>query len=142
MNGWTKYFIDGTTEVGSDEDVRDKKASWRSGRLSDMNACKLVHSDANIVLKGTGEFWQSDDMEVGFLESIPTYVVRRIEKLIEDKDKAVMIRILSEKSLEVEFLDHVAAGSYALINHTGQWLVAELDLQEFRGRVFFSEGKI
>jgi hypothetical protein len=143
MNGWTKYFTDGTKEEGSDEDVRDRKASWSKGRLQDICCLETWHQDVGLSIKGTGSFWQSDDWEVIFLQSTPSIILRRIEKQIHETDKCIIIeKSNSPLRVSVEFKDSFEAGGIPLEDKQGQWFVIELDLEQKAIRTYFTEEKI
>lgn len=91
MNGWIKKFADGQTEVGTDRDVRRKRASWSRGRLSGMVGVSLQHEGTTVIIEGTGDFWQSDDLEVNFFEPTPSYITRRLQKKLTEDDRWLLI---------------------------------------------------
>lgn len=41
MGMWIKHFIDGTSELGTDNDIKNKEASWTKGRLKDIKSVEL-----------------------------------------------------------------------------------------------------
>jgi hypothetical protein len=62
MNSWVKKFSDGTKEIGSDNAVEARKASWRHGRLDGLVAVDLCMDNRLVTLKASeGEWWQADD---------------------------------------------------------------------------------
>lgn len=143
MNGWTKFFTDGSIEIGTDQDVKDKKSSWSKGRLTNMSGCQINHDDATISLVGNGEFWQSDDFEVNFLESIPTCVTRRLQKKIDSTDKSIIVyKATNSKKLKVIFKDTLEPFAIDLSSKTGQWLIVELLLDKPGIKLFLKEEKI
>lgn len=79
MHGWVKHFVDGTKEVGTDYDVRMKKASWSRGRLTKMVGAEILHGEKRLVIQLPGTYWQSDDYDVSIFSSQPELVTRRLQ---------------------------------------------------------------
>jgi hypothetical protein len=138
MNGWIKKFGDGTKEVGTDELVRAKRASWSRGRLSGMIGVELHHGASHVFLDGTGKFWQSDDYEVLLLEPTPTLKTRRLQKKIEPMDRFFCWDHVN--GLHTFVIAHTAEGCWHHTHierrHIDHWFTIELDVTT--GQVTFS----
>lgn len=146
MNGWIKYFADGTQESGSDADVHNKKASWSKGRLDNITAVAVVHGKLAAGIGGKGEFWQSDDYEADLLINRPSkLVVRRVQKRISPVD--VMITARHKGDFQVatvhDLIDQGADLYIALTEDLkGKWLTVELNCNTNRVKHYFSEHRI
>lgn len=138
MSQWIKRFVDGTTEIGTDDLVRSRRASWSRGRLDAMAAVSLSSGDLEVWLGGTlpSAFWQSDDLEVNLLEVNPKRIVRRVQRRLISLDNIILERwvkpgqvyelyITSKQELPlVGFLPRwVLCDQYV-----GQWITVEIDL--------------
>ena len=141
-SGWTKYFNDGLSEVGSDDDVSAHKASWQCGRLEGLVSVKLQHRDTAVILKASeGNWWQSDSM-VSTLRGYgnvgdTTFVTRRIEyQIVEgDIDKFVCldsrynkITVVVDSNLPAPSNREREAIKLSHL-HVGKWLYVSLDIQ-------------
>jgi hypothetical protein len=123
MNGWIKHFADGSKEVGTDQAVYAKKASWSKGRLADMIGAEVVHGNKRIAILVPGEFWQSDDYDVSFLQSTPSLVKRRLQYKIQ---KSLGLKVEWQDDSVVVLL---CPGFYATEEQVGQWVTIELDIK-------------
>jgi hypothetical protein len=146
MNGWIKKFADGTQEIGSDYDIRNKKASWRRGRLGDLVSVELHHNGTVIILDGIGEYWQSDDLEAHVLVNHdPNVVTRRIQKKIMDLD-FWMKHISADNKHLYQFRTVPHGNGFAhkrrIFDKVGKWFTVELDVATNNVRFYFSEDKI
>ena len=146
MNGWVKKFTDGNTEVGSDYDVKNKKASWSRGRLSHITSVELHHNDSLIIIEGTGEFWQSDDLEARMMVNHSyNLVTRRIQKRIETTDNWLLIDSIG-RYRHYRFLSHIigVTGGYRrrLDGLSGKWFTVEMDVAASTITFDFKEGRI
>lgn len=84
-DGWTKYFADGSVEVGA---ISNPKVSWTRGKHDGMIAVSLQSGDNTVFLcsdDGPAKFWQSDDFECVFGSNQPTMILRRIQMKVGDK---------------------------------------------------------
>lgn len=147
QNGWVKKFADGSLEVGSDNDVRLKKASWTRGRLENMTGVELSYNGYLIILEGTGDFWQSDDMEAIFMGGVGSKVVkRRIQKKINEWDRYLFIsQTNSHAYFSVESSPrHEEFGVTKKLDNAyrNAWLTIELDTGTRNVIYNFSEHKI
>ena len=148
MNGWIKYFADGSMEVGRDEDIVSRHASWTRGRLENMFAVELHHEGHTIVIEGTGQFWQSDDLEahVGFNHEY-NIVTRRIQKKIEGTDHWLLSDVY-DKYQRYKICSYESIGDNGfshrrqLDNLQGKWFTVELDLKTGHVIFDFKENRI
>jgi len=146
-NGWIKYFFDGPSERGLDDDVVAGKASWSRGRLGEMNGAELSHEGRSIFLSGSGEFWQSDLFEVSSASPAKTLVARRLQKKISGEDRYACflnsgpihsVLITGEPSSE----DAIWSNSpRSLSGEVGQWFVVELDVRSGSVDTYVSQEK-
>ena len=60
--GWTKHFLDGEKELGTDKLITEGLASWRNGRLEDICAVDIQENNLVYTLKNplAKEWWQGD----------------------------------------------------------------------------------
>jgi hypothetical protein len=159
MIRWTKYFIDGTSETASEEDIDRGLASWSRGRLQKMIASS-IQDDFQIISIGSpvvGEFWQSTTAIAIFnSDSVESSSVEcRIERCISqadlDANLAIFIEKLDRQPSAVlaptickdellkdgfEFLVEVSG------NLVGKWFVAELDGVKKLAKFYFSPVRI
>ena len=91
MGGWVKVFDDKTFEMGTDPDVKNGLASWSRGRLDHMVGVSVKSGDQHIAIKGSGEYWQSDDFEVPVFSNDSVLITRRIMKRIETGERIFTI---------------------------------------------------
>lgn len=146
MNGWIKRFADGQVEKGSDYDVQNKKASWSRGRLSHIVSTELHHNGHVIIIDGTGEFWQSDDLEA-FVGINHDYrlVTRRIQKKIEVADNWLLIDSVGKYKhfrLVSASMDMAVEYRRRLDGLVGKWFTAEIDVATGRTTFDFKEERI
>ena len=124
MYGWIKLFADGTEEIGTDEDVHKKQASWSQGRLEDMIGAEIIHGNKRIAIHAPGTFWQSDDYEVTVHQNgEPELKVRRLQKQININDN------LSVKQFENSFLIASQEAYLMMHNLVGKWLTLEMNVE-------------
>ncbi len=133
MNGWIKKFADGTEEVGTDQDIGRKLASWSRGRLDNLTSVELRHNGSLVILEGSGEFWQSDDYEAVVYHNTSTLVTRRIQKKLHDADHIVMLNCLN--GVHIYKIACTNDPGFAQSNrrtihpeHNGMWFTLELDV--------------
>jgi len=144
MEGWTKYFIDSTSENGSDKLIEAGKASWRRGRLDGMVAADISNGKVTVSIgsPAVGQFWQSDT----FISSnVGTKCIeRRVERYISKEDfEANLYIYIRKKGIEASVLlvpfiakpsELHSAGfeQYCAITRdlVGQWIIAELNDKE------------
>lgn len=136
MYGWIKHFADGTKEVGTDEDVGMKRASWSRGRLTSMVGAEVIHGNVRMAILSPGEFWQSDDYDVDVFEPTPSLVVRRLQKKIERGDG--LRRVQDDNSIVLS-LDDTYVPSEEII---GKWLTLEYNLAKQQLRWKIKENRI
>jgi hypothetical protein len=131
--------------VGSDENVRQKKASWRASRNDGMIGAWVVHNDAAIKIQGMGEYWQSDTYESNVGQNIkPQRVARRISKKITAADR--WFRYLTHMGPQVTIafndLDHTGGMVEVPKEHVGKWMVLEYDIPSDSIRHYISNHRV
>lgn len=137
-NGWRKHFADGTAYTALDQEVAQRVKSWRNSRQDGIIQVDISHDKlGTAILRGTGEFWQEDDLIAPFNLSKPvmgTIVARRVMKKIHDKDLAV--RILQDaRTIICELVPYPInglGGRNLQRDDIGKWFVVELDLENKR----------
>lgn len=133
--GWNKFYINGTVTRGSDSQI-NAGASWSQSNQTDIYRVDLldIYSEpdpkllyATIVGSTVGDFWQSDQFEVGVLDSDITRVKRRIMRQIQ-ADEDYLINQSNQICMVTFFSSNKGDP-----NNIGKWLVIEIDcvLQEF-----------
>lgn len=146
MNGWIKYYSDSTTEIGSDEKVQTKQASWSKSKLDQISKAELEHNKFIISIKGSGNYWQSDDWEADQFGSTKI-LIRRLAKQIDIVDNYIYIRKNSNRQ-EFVIATEIPREAY-LKMHTvitpelvGQWFLVELNVNTNQVSTSFSKEKI
>lgn len=91
MDGWIKYFADGTILQGCDEDVARRLASWSKSRLDGLVRVDLRWRGKTISIRGTGEFWQADVFETSLWNTESKMVVRILKKKLHAEDTHMYI---------------------------------------------------
>lgn len=145
MNGWVKLFADGTREIGNDIDVKNKKASWRGGRLNNMSGAYVEHNGFCMGILVPGEFWQSEDYEVDFFESVPRLITRRIQKKIRLGDRFYITNNIGQFFLVPEY--HLPACHSEIElqindNDIGKWITLEMNIPTMKMQYTIEETKI
>ena len=147
MNGWVKLFADGTKELGTDEDVKRKLASWSRGKLINMIGSEIYQDNIKMAIEGLGPYWQSDDYDVSFMESTPSMVIRRLQKQIT-KDDAFWMCNVGLKTFKYIFLSlqeqQIYAGNTDPVpkEWVGKWFTVTLDLKQRTCLFSIEESKI
>jgi len=64
-NGWIKKFEDGTSELGYDHLIEEKKASWTRGRQDGIMSVEMSHGDLYTCIDSDipAEYYQYDEYE-------------------------------------------------------------------------------
>lgn len=140
MNYWVKKFIS-DKEIGTDKDIKLKKASWSNGRLDNMVGAELHHNSQHLYISGIGNYWQSDTYEVLMYNSTPKLVSRRIEKQITNQDLYFKY-IIGPNKLEMTFNTVLnIAGKLVKIESDwiNKWLVAEMDVNTHHLKYYISD---
>ena len=148
-NGWLKIFLDGSMENGSDYKVKNKLASWSKGRLDNLVNVLLTHDNFAITISGFGNYWQSDDLEVetGNNYSSPKYVMRRIQKQINESDNCIYMRKTNNVlaliiSKQLVNKDDVVLHSVIDETMIGKWITLEFDTIKKDFNLYLSQAKI
>ncbi|RLC97647.1 MAG: hypothetical protein DRI46_12625 [Chloroflexi bacterium] len=131
MNGWTKFFADSTTCVGSDHAVAARTASWRNSRNHDMVAVELTCGTKKLHIDGPGIYWQSDGYEAVYPGPHTTLIKRRIEKRIDASDNYVRIRSTGDE-LNAVFNNALDGGKFVALGakFVNKWLILELNVKD------------
>lgn len=116
MNGWIKYYADGSRYVGDDREVYAGRASWRKSSFHGLIRVDLVVDGEVRSLNGTGEYWQSDEFEAVFPAG-SRMVKRRIQKRMEP-------------------------GESGNTSDIGKWFTVEYDCQSKQWSYRLAEGKL
>lgn len=92
-NGWRKFFLDNTSEEGSDLLVSKRKASWQHGRTACMTGAELAHEGLRIRIetKLQGDYWQSDTFEASLRGGPAILKARRIQKNLVPEDFPLLL---------------------------------------------------
>jgi hypothetical protein len=129
MNGWVKFFTDGTTEQGFDDLVKTKQASWSKGRLEDITQVLIVHDETHITLRGVGKFWQTDTLEARLLVDEGIIVQRTIYKKIQETDLFLTIHNSLPQLLDIKIDNKESPNCIRIFPRwIGKWVIAEIDV--------------
>ena len=145
--GWIKYFFDGTSYVATDDQIATGLVSWRNSRFEGLQRVDILHQDEVVMsLKGAGEFWQSDTMEVNFPEGSPRVVKRRVQKKLGSRD--ILYSIQEEHNIlniEVHYFmplpQHKATIPIKGYN-IGKWLTLEYNTDRGNKLYYLSDNRI
>jgi len=142
MNGWTKYYADGRTYIGTDQDVQAGTASWRKSPQRGMIAASMQHGNCCVRINGMGTFWQSDGYESSY-PGTTKLIKRSIMKQIAPGDKFYRMA-RSDYRLEITFNGELANGKFIKVpqSYQGKWLVAEIDLLINKVKIFISDIRV
>jgi hypothetical protein len=91
MTGWRKFFIDGKSYWGADD---DPNRSWRTSRSEGQIGTELYHGVVHLSLfgpPGSSAWWQSDDLVLRAGENSSCLVCRRIQKQLNKLDNFISI---------------------------------------------------
>lgn len=130
MNGWIKYFADGTKEIGIDKDVKTRKVSWSKGRLNNIKEVQIQHNSTGqwALISGPGEFWQSDTYEVAVLQSGNGQITNRtIYRKFQDGD-SYMRCIEVDGCLHIVIGDYICNGEGTFFDIKSEWIGRWLEL--------------
>jgi len=149
MDGWVKYFEDGSYENGWDKDVFAGRASWSKGRLDNMRCAAAHHGSYHICIAGAGIYWQSDEYEIEIFGQTPRVVARRIQRKLQFSDMAIalyktehstMLRVVSTE--EAASLLYADSSVPINVSDIGKWLVLEYNAETNVTGYYISEEKI
>jgi len=142
MQGYTKHFTDGSTELITDDLVKANKASWQRGRLHNISAVDLHMDDLLITLSSPGEYWVADDYinivripSAGNSITVPSQcIARRVERKLTEEDigKWIILEIRDEKMFHMYLSSKEGPCSQYQVTqeHIDKWLILEYDLQK------------
>ena len=128
MNGWMKFYSDGTHYSGEDSLVHTGKASWRKSSLRNIIRVFVAHNGFTLIINGPGEYWQSDTCR-SIYPGGTQLLTRRIQRQIESTDKFFQVNQNYGK-LEVSFNCQELVGKLCPIapEQIGQWLTLEYNV--------------
>jgi hypothetical protein len=128
MGRWIKFFTDGSLENGSDEKIREGKASWSKGRLTDIKEVSLLNLNYMGTLTVPDTEWhQFDRLMVPVSEGIhvPQYIYRVVQAEIQAQHIGMYINFFRESD-EIIYCCRLSHGcSYTnqiLDSHVGKWI--------------------
>ena len=153
MSTWTKIFVDGTKEIGTEIDILEGRASWSKGKLEHIAACKLYSfmCTATLVIPNTS--WHQFDRLIaplGFYENVPSVLTHKViqaQILKEHVGKFIRIRTFGsfDEQREYYLLDELDTGSQVFVEleeeHVGKWFTMMLTKQGHSYGIF-NKGKI
>ena len=144
IGAWEKVFSDRSFEIGRDEDIENKRASWSKGRLDDMIACWLYGFMCRILIVLPNTEWhQFDRYEVPL--AVGNHKGKRILRALqaeikpEHKDSFIVRTVKGEfdEKQEFRFSDEPSEDSACILideNNIGKWFTATID---FNGTIRF-----
>jgi len=149
-NGWTKYFENGDSYVGSDELIAKRLASWTNSPSENLRVVDMDHDGCLITIHGEGEYWQSDRFRAVYPSDCPVLLGRTIQKRILDTDTVMYIHRMKDSLLTIYLGDEIPDDKDnlekvhihpKLIDH---WLVLAIDLrgEQPKPHFFFSKERV
>lgn len=154
-NGWIKFYTNHTHLCGYDRDIASGKCSWSRSKLDSLIACRLQHNNLSLQITGTGNYWQSDDLEVVMIPNEttkPKWITRRLQKQIEPTDKLLIVQkptrnnqtlILHVQTLTSgKNLRNIEDTYMFQENEIGHWLVAEINVGNNSTNWYVSQERI
>lgn len=143
MNGWTKYFADGTKYTATDYSILTKTASWRNSRNTDIVAVELEYGPFKLRIDGVGQYWQSDTYESVYPGPASKLTKRRIEKYIEPTDRFYCC-YRDNNCLKVCFNSSIEGGRHQAIpkKWIGQWIILEYDVATRKAIYYLRSKKV
>jgi len=155
MGGWLKLFTDGSKELGNDEAIIKKMASWSLGRQDNIKEVRLFYNQRVCSLTVPNTSWyQFDRFSVLVAEGTPKSV--RTHRVIQAQicsnhvgQSIICSRTGGHYSWTVirDLLNTDADSSFCyhkLINrsHVEKWLTVVLPDKDYPGMTFTTKGKM
>lgn len=146
MNGWTKFYADGTSYIGDDSRVYAGKASWRKSSLHNIVKVTLQHGDTLLSIEGPGTYWQSDEFESKFPGG-SRMVRRRIQRQIEEGDTFFWVASAGwGQGTQHHIRFHAANGSGMVFpirrGDVGKWVVVDYDIAKGKWGYHITKGPL
>ncbi len=144
MGTWEKVFYDGSSEIGRDEDIENKKASWSKGRLEKMKACWLYGFMCEVFVHIPNTEWhQFDRYEIPL--AVGQHEGRKIIRALQAEIKPEHVNCVFNHNVEGSFSDRQnfifnqepSDGSTPILieeENVGKWLTVTID---FKGTIRF-----
>lgn len=141
---WEKVFSDRSFEIGRDEDIENKRASWSKGRLDDMIACWLFGFMCRILIAIPDTEWhQFDRYEVPLAvgKHDGKRIIRALQAKIQPEHEGKFIHHLIEGEFDEKqsfmFFDDPsdeAPSIFITEENVGKWFTVTID---FNGKIKF-----
>lgn len=140
--GWTKYYADGSKYIADDAAVTAGFASWRNSKSAHMIGTSLIHDDFELMIRGYGDYWQSDQYQLVMPFGAPQLCSRRIMKMITAQDKVMQIQFGNCKTI-VAFNQPLQQSQAISITADwySKWLVLEYSVKTRSSHYYLSENK-
>jgi hypothetical protein len=87
MGLWIKFFTDKTNEYGTDELIKNKKASWSKGKFENIKHCRISVFDSLIDIEIPNTEWHQFDKFIAVLGE-GTYKSVRTHMVLQAKIKS------------------------------------------------------
>ena len=125
MSAWIKVFNDGTREVGTDESIRQNKASWSRGKLNDIKSVQIFEGQFGIRFTVEDTEWHQFDRFVSFLGQIGDQcnrVFRCIQAQIKQKHIGKYIIINKIEPVYLISLGDMETNFKITKEYIGKWI--------------------
>jgi hypothetical protein len=149
MCGWIKLFADGTTEIGTDRDIKAGKASWSMGRLKDIYEVRLLNLKQVASLSVQATAWHQFDRYSVVISPVvqPSQITHRVVQA-EIQTHHIGCSIICNESGGGVFwaIVHDAKKGFFCKNitkhHLGKWLTMILPERDYPAIIFAEKGRI
>lgn len=146
MNGWIKYYNNGSEYTGTDLAVLNGHASWSRSSFENMVGARLTYKDCELSIHGSvkHKFWQEDEMIALMNNTVvePTFSKRRIMCKVLSSDYCFALNTDHRTKLKVYLTETSSDTDYIQIvpeNNHGEWLVCELDCVKNKLNYYFRD---
>lgn len=153
-SGWVKNYLDGSSYIATDIDIRRMRVSWRKSRNDGITSVGVKYGATIGEIYGLGEYWQSDMFVVNFPYSNNRLVRRNIQKKIEKEDRFVSI-LKTSNSVGLNYMSAIVSSSISgsassssnqtIITLTdgdiGKWFSLSLNIGKDKNRIEYHISK-
>jgi len=125
MGTWTKVFKDGSTEVGTDAQITNQKASWSRGRLDNIKSVEIYEKNFGISCTIDNTSWHQFDRFISFFNQTGPQcnrVFRAIQAQIKQKHIGKYIIINRIQFVYFITINDTGPGFMIANKHIDKWL--------------------
>ena len=141
MNGWIKYYSDGSRYIG---DRNSKNTTWRNSRNIGIVKVSLIHNNliGSIVSTGSG-WWQADQYSITVGSNRSLLEKTYIQKRVEPWNNTISISMDGMRSWIATFEDTTGSVVIPLSKeHRDTYFTIEIDIINNKMSYYFKNGCI